>query len=57
MALRPPYPGEPGESQIAATPPPPWHARATDYLTGMSAFELAGCQEARFCLNDAGIHR
>ncbi len=38
MALRPPYPGEPGESQIAATPPPPWHARATDYLTGMSAF-------------------
>ena len=35
MTLRPPYPGE---FQLAAMPPPPWHVRATDYLTGMSAF-------------------
>ena len=35
MTLRPPYPGSPN---FAAMPPPPWHARATDYLTGMSAF-------------------
>ena len=28
----------PGESRLAGMPPPPWYARATDYLTGMSAF-------------------
>ena len=35
ITLRPPYPGE---SRLAGMPPPPWYARATDYLTGMSAF-------------------
>ena len=35
ITLRPPYPGE---SRLAGMPRPPWYARATDYLTGMSAF-------------------
>ena len=35
ITLRPPFPGE---SRFAATPSPPWYRRATDYLTGMSAF-------------------
>ena len=35
ITLRPPYPGE---SRLAGMPPLPWYARATDYLTGMSAF-------------------
>ena len=35
ITLRLPYPGE---SRLAGMPRPPWYARATDYLTGMSAF-------------------
>ena len=35
MTLRPPFLGE---SRFAATPSPPWYRRATDCLTGMSAF-------------------
>ena len=34
ITLRPPWPG--AEVRMAAMPPPPWHTRATDHLTGIS---------------------
>ena len=39
ITLRPPWPGTWPDAEIRiAVPPAPWHTRATDYLTGMSAF-------------------
>ena len=34
ITLRPPWPG--AEVRMAEMPPPPWHTRAADHLTGMS---------------------